>query len=439
MKQIHYLWTLVMGGMLSLTSCSDDDDPGKNPSASDVPEAVLNAFNQKYPQARNVEWSKTDAYAIAKFYDTATRSDDHNHTAWFALADASWGMTEQEITFSQLPAAVLEAFNASSYAVAPWIKERDDIDVLVRPDAETLYVIEVEKEENKVETEVDLYYTETGLLVKEIVDAENDKDYHEFLPQTPESSVTAWLETNFPDGRIIDIEKEDGGTEVELVGADGWKREIMFNASSAWMYTKTDFSAKYLNQLPQAVLATLQASALYNGRNVDDIDYYETAAGDKFYVIELEQRDDDVELYIAADGQLLQNRPEFGDDGQGVPVVDDVHTFISETYQGAVILEKDYDDGYLEVEIRHEGLEKEVVFNGKNEWIRTTWEVRTLPELLSNALTEAGYNVQSVDDDIEVIHTAGGYTYKVEIRKGNREYEVTLNDKGEILSERADD
>ena len=237
----------------------------------------------------------------------------------------------------------------------------------------------------------------------------------------------------------IDIEKEDGGTEVELVGADGWKREIMFNASNAWMYTKTDFSVKYLNQLPQAVLATLQASALYNGRNVDDIDYYETAAGDKFYVIELEQRDDDVELYIAADGQLLQNRPEFGDDGQGVPVVDDVHTFISETYQGAVILEKDYDDGYLEVEIRHEGLEKEVVFNGKNEWIRTTWEVRTLPEQLSNALTEAGYNVQSVDDDIEVIHTAEGYTYKVEIRKGNREYEVTLNDKGEILSERADD
>lgn len=116
-----------------------------------------------------------------------------------------------------------------------------------------------------------------------------------------------------------------------------------------------------------------------------------------------------------------------------------MHTFISETYQGAVILEKDYDDGYLEVEIRHEGLEKEVVFNGKNEWIRTTWEVRTLPELLSNALTEAGYNVQSVDDDIEVIHTAEGYTYKVEIRKGNREYEVTLNDKGEILSERADD
>ncbi len=54
-----------------------------------------------------------------------------------------------------------------------------------------LYVIGVEKSENGAETEVDLYFTAAGELVREVVDADPYEDYEEYLPQMPAARWTA--------------------------------------------------------------------------------------------------------------------------------------------------------------------------------------------------------------------------------------------------------
>ena len=70
------------------------------------------------------------------------------------------------------------------------------------------------------------------------------------------------------------------------------------------------------------------------------------------------------------------------------------------------------------MEIRHDGIEKEVIFNGRHEWICTKWEISRgrLPEEIVNVIVNAGYSMHQIDDDdIDVIETANALTYEVEV------------------------
>ena len=162
---------------------------------------------------------------------------------------------------------------------------------------------------------------------------------------------------------------------------------------------------------------------------IDDIDRYETATGETFYCFELETRfDDDIEVYISIDGEILPGRPSLGTSGGGAAVNSDIEAFIAERYPGATIIEKDNDDGYIEVEILHDGLEKEVVFNGRNEWIRTEWEIHRnqLPTEVIEVIEKAGYSSRHIDDDIDVIETDAGLKYEVEIEDGHTDIKLII-------------
>ena len=305
MKKIKFLTMALFGGMLGWTSCSNES--GNSGGTSSIPETVYQAFDAKYPNARQVSWKTKGAYAVATFYWDPANADAISNTskssAWFTLTGAEWGMSAYEIPFSLLPDTVQKAFLASPYAA--WEYDRE-ADVLCRPNADTLYVIEAEQQVGTTETSVDLYYTANAILVKEIIDADIDEDYSGMLPQKPASSVTDWIFERYPDARLIDVELEDGGTEVEFV-ANGNKMESFFTAASAWVYTKTDFSRKDFTKVPPIVLAALKRSEHYVSLEyVDDLSYYETAASGNYYCFELETRYDDVDVYITEAGEIVR-------------------------------------------------------------------------------------------------------------------------------------
>ena len=63
-------------------------------------------------------------------------------------------------------------------------------------------------------------------------------------------------------------------------------------------------------------------------------------------------------------------------------------------------------------------MEKEIIFNGRLEWVCTKWEIsrHQLPDDVANAITGAGYSIHQIDDDdIDVIETADAITYEVEL------------------------
>ena len=82
----------------------------------------------------------------------------------------------------------------------------------------------------------------------------------------------------------------------------------------------------------------------------------------------------------------------------------DVTTFVRRHYPGARILDRDTDDGRIEVKIRHEGKEKIVYFTRAGRWLCTEWELRRerLPKAVVSAVARKGFPFRTIDDNDRV-------------------------------------
>ena len=382
-----YFWTLLISGMFVFASCNNDDEPKGD---GNVPQAVLDAFESQYGETR-ANWSVKDGYAIAQFND-----NNGDATAWYALdkGNDAWSMTKTEIPYTSLPQDIVTAISSSPYA--SWTPD-NEVDVLERNNAERLYIIEV----NSGGVEVDLCYTESGILVSETVDSDGkENDYTGYLPQTPASGINAWIEQNFPKARIVDVDVERNGTEVEIIH-DGMKHEILFDASSNWLRTKTE----------------------YDWRNTKDNIYY---------CVELESGDRERKIYLNEQFEEI-DRPADSDFNIGgdVQAASGIKNVVNERYPDARIEDIEYDDGRIEVDIRHDGREKEVYFNYKEEWLRTSYDIRSsaLPDAVKNALNDRFGAHAYWDEDAECVETPEGTFYEVEVYD---ELDVYLSEDGEI-------
>ena len=447
MKGRITILTLVMA-MFIMVSCDNNDsfDNGKL-NVNQVPEAVMAEFEEKFPDASNVSWAKKyDSYAVASFTNTTGSGAGNDHTAWFDWGTGKWNMTEVEMPYSMIPEAVKTAFEASDYSKSPWVKD-NEVDFLQRPDnAEALYVIKVEKKESGVETEMELYYTAAGVLVKEIADVEKDYDYHDYLPQTPSNDISTWLNTNYPGARMVDMEREHNSTEIEFV-SNGLKYEAVFDASNQWVYTKTDYGRNYASYVPELVMSALTGKYSASEWRVDDAEKFESATN-SYFSFELQRIrsawDDEIDVYIGTDGTFIDRpqNPDITVGGAGsVPVADDLMTFIEQKYSGAVVIGKEYDDGLLEIKISHNGLIKEVKFNGRNQWVKTEYDLYNYEDLPLAVRTtlEADKDFQKVRMEMEVTETPSDTIYKIEIETARAEVQYTINAAGTLLHKEYDD
>lgn len=270
---------LVALGALTLTlqSCDDDDDKGIR-----VPAELQNALAEKHGDAQRVEWETKGTYFVADFYE-----DNYEKEAWFT-PDGVWQMTETDIPdLAALPVTVKSAFESSQYAA--W--HVDDIDKLERKDVETVYVIEVEQGKQ----EIDLYYSEGGILIKEVVDGgDNSQDY---LPSGLSASIKAFIDKNYPDARIVEMDIEKGLTEVDIIH-EKIAKELLFAADGEWVSTSWDIR---IASLPQAVTDAVQIQ--YPDYKIDDAEFVETP-GDNYYLIEVERGEEEVHVKVTEEGKI---------------------------------------------------------------------------------------------------------------------------------------
>ena len=111
-----------------------------------------------------------------------------------------------------------------------------------------------------------------------------------------------------------------------------------------------------------------------------------------------------------------------------------IKELIMQKYPGARIVEYDYDDGMLEVEIIHDRREKSVCFNGAKAWVKTTWNLRSgeLPAAVTSAISASGYAAYKIDE-AEYVQTPAGDYYIVELESGSREIELRIDANGNVL------
>ena len=258
---IKNVFLLAALSLCLFQSCDNDDN---EPVPGYVSAETKAAFDEKYPAAKDVEWETRNDYLIVDF-----KQDKVEKEAWFDNS-GTWYMTETDIPFAQLPDAVKTAFQQGEYST--W--KVDDVDMIERRDVETVYVIETEQGNS----EVDLYYSPDGILVKTVLDAGGNDGYEDFIPSQPSSSVDAYIKEHYPSARILDIDREKGVTEVEIL-------ELRITA------------------LPDAVMAAIKASQ-YATYRIDDADFIETLTGE-WYLVELESGKQEVKLRIDATGKIL--------------------------------------------------------------------------------------------------------------------------------------
>ena len=274
---------LALSAAWSLQSCDNDD----NDSIS-VPTELQNAFSSKYPNAANVKWETKSGYYVADFYD------GYEASAWFTQT-GEWQMTETDVPYKSLPQAVKISFEASEYA--SW--KMDDVDKVDRQDFETVYVIEVEKQNQ----EIDLYYSAEGILIKSIVDTDNDNDH--YLPTAQlTAEMKAFILTKYQGAQIVEIDIEDdnnasrGFTEVDIIH-DNTSKEILFKKNGDWYSTSWD-----VNVIPNHIGIII--SQKYAGYQIDDAEFFDIAEGTDYYLIELEKNNaSDIKIKIAEDGTEL--------------------------------------------------------------------------------------------------------------------------------------
>lgn len=91
------------------------------------------------------------------------------------------------------------------------------------------------------------------------------------------------------------------------------------------------------------------------------------------------------------------------------------------------------ENGFIEVEIIDNGRGKEVIFDNKQNWINTHYDVRKneVEQVVINTINKkyAGYHI----DDIEKYETPTGNYYQFELELGEKENIVKIGLDGKII------
>lgn len=276
--KLNMYFILLALGTCGLQSCDNDDD------SIQVSPQVQQALSSKYPGARFVEWESKSGYYVADFRDNTYETE-----AWFT-PDGVWKMTETDIPYIALPQAVKNQFEISEYK--SWRKE--DIDKLeYSGTTEPIYIIEVEQGNQ----EVDLHYSQDGVLIKSVIDMDDDNQGY-----LPSPSLTATIElfikNKYPNARIFEVEEERGMLEVDIIH-DNRSKEVIFDKAGTWISTSWE-----VRQIPAEITNAVKNSPQYATYRIDDADYFETPQGD-YYLLELELGNIDVKVKVDSTGKFI--------------------------------------------------------------------------------------------------------------------------------------
>ena len=217
---------------------------------------------------------------------------------------------------------------------------------------------------------------------------DNDDDNSIAVPTELQNAFSS----KYPNAANVKWETKSGYYVADFY--DGYEASAWFTQDGKWQMTETDIP---YSALPQAVKTSFEKSE-YASWKQDDVDKLERTGVETIFVIEIENQNQEIDLYYSADGTLIKSIVDTDDDNTGhlpVQLTEAMRNFINEKYPNAKIMEidveddrNDWDFGYTEVDIIHNGISKDVLFDQTGDWHSTSWEVRQneLPEAVKNTI-----------------------------------------------------
>lgn len=327
-RKMNLAGWLLGAAMIIFAACSDDNENNGNNNGNiapdKLPKPVASAFTKQFPNAVNVKWTEKKSYYVAAFdlKQSKTRS-----TAVTAPECEAWytpkgqcSLSEQEISKEELKsqyAKVWDAYGQSLYNKDGYTI--DDIDLLKRNLSETGEAdIIIKMEVEKGDTEYELYYTTEGILVKEVLD-NDDNDEEENLPCPQE--LVDYVDKTYKGAIIVDFEEEKNETtkaleyEVEIlrpIKMEGLsiniEYELLFDKDYKFLGSEIDLDEQvkaaliqmFVNKLPQEKLDELIALTGEKDPSKWDIEIRENTKHEIEIYAEVETAEDKEEMVLIA-------------------------------------------------------------------------------------------------------------------------------------------
>ena len=123
----------------------------------------------------------------------------------------------------------------------------------------------------------------------------NDDRNEGMLPSQMPAGIQAFIDERYPNARIVDFDTERGRYEVDVI-YNNQSIDILFDTDANWISSATD----YERNVPEVKNAI---NANFSGKRIDDCDFVETAAGERYWLVDIDNQEADVR--VSEDGQIL--------------------------------------------------------------------------------------------------------------------------------------
>ena len=113
------------------------------------------------------------------------------------------------------------------------------------------------------------------------------------------NEIKDFIEQKYEGAQILYAEKEfNGEIDVEIIH-NNIRKDVKFNRRDEWISTTWDVA---ISELPDAARESVLNR--YPDYRIDDVDYVETPAGDR-YKVEIEKGEWDRTIFVTPDGVIL--------------------------------------------------------------------------------------------------------------------------------------
>lgn len=211
--------------------------------------------------------------------------------------------------------------------------------------------------------------------------------------------------------------------------------ESWFDLLAEWKMTVTEINYQ---SLPQAVINALKASPYAQWR-IDDIKMVERNNMEVIYVIEVEQKTEEYDLYFTAAGVLVKAVPD-KDENDGDKFISGqatakIHVAINKRYPQARILDIEYEDKMIEVEIIDGIARREVFLSLDGAWLHTKTEIKVkdVPHKIFYILKESEFGAYPIDD-VDFFETPDEEYYLFELEAEPEDILVKILTDGTIVA-----
>ncbi|GHV05008.1 hypothetical protein FACS189416_4130 [Bacteroidia bacterium] len=181
-------------------------------------EEVLNSFDMRYPDAKNIVWSIEKKYYVADF-DCQSKS----MLAWFTES-GDWALTTKENSFNQLLSKIADSFLNSRYSDS-YIEKIYSVE---RKDMGSIHVICV----SDSASHLSLYYSVYGDLIKTV---SGSKSHRETPVEIP-AKMGQVVDSLFENPEIIDFWEGPYSKNVAVLD-DSTYSYVAFDSNYEWIGT----------------------------------------------------------------------------------------------------------------------------------------------------------------------------------------------------------